>query len=324
ETTFQEGITALQSRQLAHACERFERCLALRPEYSVCAYNLACAHALAGENDAGFEWLSRAVEWGFGTRADRLRTVSNDADLAALRDDARWPPLQAELQDSERATRDFAARTTTFVPPSDASKPLSLLVLLHDAGSTPDQALDAAWRARAQRLGFAILAPSGSLATSAVPERGMHWLNDARDLARRPDLFEARVAAAVHAFSSVHAIDRSRVWIAGVGEGAMVAFDVATRTPGLFRGALVLDGPIHPDTPVERVRRAASMGLGVRVVLDDESDRYGRPRDVAPDEFERRLAAFFAQVGFGERASATFAHGDYAESVERALDELCR
>lgn len=49
-------------------------------------YNLACLEALAGNADAAFDALDRAVERGF-TNADY---ASSDADLDALKDDPRF------------------------------------------------------------------------------------------------------------------------------------------------------------------------------------------------------------------------------------------
>ena len=48
----------------------------------------------------------------------------------------------------------------------------------------------------------------------------------------------------------------------------MIAFEVALRAPGLFRGVILVDGPIHPDTSTEQARRAASLGLRAAWVLD--------------------------------------------------------
>lgn len=324
DAAFQEGITALQARQHGRAIERFERCLLLRPGHPTCAYNLACAHALAGELDRAFERLALAADWGFGTRVERLRTVETDADLATLRDDARFAPILTRMRSSARAASEFAARDATFVPPAVGARALPLLVLLHDRGSTPERALDARWRERASALGFAVLAPCGALAAAADPEAGMHWLSEPADLARRPELFEPRVATSVRRFSATRAIDRSRVWIAGLGEGGLVAFDVATRAPGLFRGVLVVDGPLHPDAPRERVRRAASMGLEVELVLREGSPRW--TTDAAPAEFARRLEGYFAALGFHERAVVTMAAGEaeFAIALERAITSLCR
>lgn len=327
---FQTGVTALQARQLELAIERFEACLELRPGHPVPAYNLACAHALGGELERAFECLDQALDWGFGTRADRLRTLETDADLAALRADPRFDARLARARTSASATAEFAARDVVYVPArshrraSSVTSDLGLVVLLHDSGSTPDAVLDEAWRRRADELGCAVLAPCGTLALSAEPTHGMAWLVDPHDLVRRPELGEGRVAAAVKRFSDAHAFDRSRVWIVGVGQGALIAFDVATRAPGLFRGVLAIDGPLHPETPPERVRRAASMGLAVHVVLATPSTQWRSSCALA--EVERRLGESFASFGFGERAHVDVsADADaHASAVGRAIERLCR
>lgn len=57
-------------------------------------YNLACAHALAGENEAANDALSRAVDGGF----DNLAHLENDADLATLRGTREFREIVARLR----------------------------------------------------------------------------------------------------------------------------------------------------------------------------------------------------------------------------------
>lgn len=59
---------------------------AVEPTDPVGRYNLACKHALAGERDAAFEWLDKAISVGFGS----VDTMEKDPDLASLRADPRW------------------------------------------------------------------------------------------------------------------------------------------------------------------------------------------------------------------------------------------
>lgn len=58
-------------------------------------YNAACSYALAGVPDSAFFHLYRIVE--MMDYSDKLH-ITNDADLTALRDDARWQPLIAMVQ----------------------------------------------------------------------------------------------------------------------------------------------------------------------------------------------------------------------------------
>jgi pimeloyl-ACP methyl ester carboxylesterase len=90
---------------------------------------------------------------------------------------------------------------------------------------------------------------------------GFAWFEDPADLVRRPHECERGVDEAVRAFLADQEADRERVFLVGEGYGATVAFDVALRAPGLFRGVLMVDGPIHPDTPLDLARRAAALGL---------------------------------------------------------------
>ena len=50
-------------------------------------YNLACAEARLGETDAALEHLAAAVE----ERPDLSELAREDEDLAAIRDDPRFP-----------------------------------------------------------------------------------------------------------------------------------------------------------------------------------------------------------------------------------------
>jgi hypothetical protein len=58
-------------------------------------YNLACAHALAGELDPAFEWLDKALVAGFPQPA----LIASDPDLAALRKDPRFASLAQHAEE---------------------------------------------------------------------------------------------------------------------------------------------------------------------------------------------------------------------------------
>lgn len=59
---------------------------AAEPTDPIGRYNLACKHALAGERDAAFEWLDKAIAVGFFS----VDTMEKDPDLASLHGDPRW------------------------------------------------------------------------------------------------------------------------------------------------------------------------------------------------------------------------------------------
>jgi hypothetical protein len=57
-------------------------------------YNLACSYALDNNVDKAFEALNKAVELGYFARSQ----YENDTDLTALKADARWKTLSAQLE----------------------------------------------------------------------------------------------------------------------------------------------------------------------------------------------------------------------------------
>ncbi len=61
---------------------------------STAAYNAACAYARKGEKDKAFEWLEKAMAFGFS----QGEVVELDSDLESLRADPRFQPLVARLK----------------------------------------------------------------------------------------------------------------------------------------------------------------------------------------------------------------------------------
>ncbi|MEO0557822.1 MAG: S41 family peptidase [Bacteroidota bacterium] len=67
------------------------------------AYNAACAFALSGNTEQAFRHLELAAEFGF-TNADLLK---RDTDLDSLREDARWPGVVAEFEETAARAQRF-------------------------------------------------------------------------------------------------------------------------------------------------------------------------------------------------------------------------
>lgn len=88
-----EGDKAYQEKRFAQAGALYSRAFEADASNPAAAYNAACAWALAGDREAAFRYLARAVEAGF-TDADN---AVKDADLAALHADARWSGLLARM-----------------------------------------------------------------------------------------------------------------------------------------------------------------------------------------------------------------------------------
>jgi predicted esterase len=272
DQSFQAGITALQSRELERAIAAFSRCLELDPTRSVCAYNIACGYALSGDIQRGLDWLGRAADMGFGVTDYRLNVALTDAEIASLRADGRGRAIVERMRQHAERVRAFAREPAIHLPPTASGRrgdaPCPLLVVLHAPGRTKLDVAAGSWARLADEMGAALLAPSGPVPTATEPERGMTWLEDPNELVRNPIERERDICDAARAFMAEHAIDRDRVWIAGEDLGAMLAFDVALRAPGLFKAVLLVNGPIHPETSLVHAHRAASLGLRTAFVVD--------------------------------------------------------
>ena len=92
---------ALEAKDFPRAGQLFQAAFAAgwkRPED---AYDGACCLALAADKDGAFALLGTAADLGFHSAA----TLRGDADLASLRSDARWSPLEARVVANEAAFR---------------------------------------------------------------------------------------------------------------------------------------------------------------------------------------------------------------------------
>jgi dienelactone hydrolase len=125
---------------------------------------------------------------------------------------------------------------------------------------------------------------------------------------RRQAECERSILSAIRAYAAQRPLAGERVWIAGEGHGATVAFDVALRSPGLFLGVILWNGAIHPDTPVDRARAAAALGL--RVVFASDAPAFA-------ESGERWLR----QCGF-ESAEIVRLDGDGAPAIDAHLREI--
>jgi tetratricopeptide (TPR) repeat protein len=84
---------ALKTRGMtAYDQKDFRQCAQLL-EQALDAYDAACCHAQAGNRDAAFTQLRRAIDDGFRDQAH----LEKDTDLASLHGDPRWPLVIAQL-----------------------------------------------------------------------------------------------------------------------------------------------------------------------------------------------------------------------------------
>lgn len=92
-----EALASVYPRagRVADGLDVDRRLVALLPQNPVAHYNLACSLSLAGELDAAFEALERALALGYKD----LDFLGKDPDLATLRRDRRFRALIARQRE---------------------------------------------------------------------------------------------------------------------------------------------------------------------------------------------------------------------------------
>ncbi len=88
------GRSLHATRRYAEAVPAMRRAEGLGVPASLTEYNVACSFALMGEPDSAFAALRQAVDAGFS----QDRTLAGDEDLASLRGDPRYAPLEEEVK----------------------------------------------------------------------------------------------------------------------------------------------------------------------------------------------------------------------------------
>ncbi|HEX9982856.1 MAG TPA: M56 family metallopeptidase [Thermoanaerobaculia bacterium] len=89
---FNLGYASLQAHDYGNAVMAFEKAFARDYRRGPAAYNMACAHARAGQNDAAIAALIRARDHGFELK----NYLAHDSDLRKLRKDPRFQELKRQ------------------------------------------------------------------------------------------------------------------------------------------------------------------------------------------------------------------------------------
>ena len=317
DATFQAGITALQTGRYADARASFERCLELSPGHTICAYNLACSFALDGDVERGLDWVQTAIEFGFGELVDGPTVLRKDPDLEGLRAHPRWRTMMGAMASERERSADSALVPARYHPPAlRGAARLPLLVVLHAEGSSKEDVVTGPWREVADRLGMVLLAPSGVMPAGGGPlgERPKRWFREIGDYLDRPWAYEAPIVDSIRAFCDGVVIERSDVFIAGEGMGALLAANIALTAPGLFRGALLINGPLEPRLAGEQTRVAASVGLAIQVILDEREPVAARPVNKSLAALADELLEVAPAWGLASQLGVRHVPGEHASS----------
>ncbi len=302
QKSFDAGIAALTAGRLDEGIAAFKKCLELEPEDPISTYNVACGYAKKGEKDTVFEWLDKAAVYGFGniydpSGASNITYCQTDTDLAPMRDDPRWAKFIEKLTALHKPFEEFMATPAVYIPKAlEGAAELPLLVVLHDIGKSKTSVIEGRWKNIADELGCALLAPSGRIPQKPADlGAGMSWFSSPLTYPKTYKSDERPVLDALLNFQKTHKLVAERVFIAGDGMGATVAFNIATAKSSPYRGVLLVDGSVIGQLAGSRVAGAAKAGLRVHAIFDKArlaKVLAGREAQPVVDALARNLTAW--------------------------------
>jgi len=133
-------------------------------------------------------------------------------------------------------------RYKLFVPSGHGDGPLPLLVMLHGGGQDADDfALGTGMNELAQEAGCLVAYPEQS--TDANWSRCWNWFDDAHH--RRGQGEPALIAGVVRKVMAEHAVDRTRVYVAGLSAGGAMAVILGRTYPDVFAAVGCHSGLAH-------------------------------------------------------------------------------
>ncbi len=300
--TFDKGIAALKADRNDEGIACFKRCMELVPTDPISPYNVACGYSRKGELDPTFEYLDKAATLGFGNLNDptgksNIAAAGDDTDLENARKDPRWAKfiermttVRADRDAAKKKGEEFAAKAAVYIPEKVAALPeMPVLVVLHDYGQTKDQMIAGRYKAIADELGYALIAPSGRILVGADPQAGMAWFDDAGTYVKGPWLYEKSVTDSVTAFKKEHKLDKNRVYLIGEGVGGLVATSVAVNSPGLYKGAIAVNSQLAAPLVALKAPAAGKMGMRLRFLNDAALSQQGLP---AGEDFAKQVESW--------------------------------
>ncbi len=331
DAAFVAGIKALGQGRSEDSIRNFKTCLALRPRHSSSAYNLGCVYSVRGEKEQAFEWLGKASEWGFGDMGVNIAHAQRDQDLAKLRSDPRFEAFidgmkkrKRKLEEAREALRGYWSKPEIYIPSALAkSDRYPLLVVLHDSGERKEQVILGRWRRVADLLGSALIVPSGKYKVSEQPDAGMSWFDTIEGYSDNHWTYERTVHHAVNAFKQQHELEVQRVFLAGEGQGATVAFNIAVTAPGLYKGVLLLNGLPLLQLAAPQGQLAGRMGLRAHLIIE-RGDALGQPSGASLEALQERVTRALEFWKIPSQTETPQASGGARLATDEHLAEVLR
>jgi poly(hydroxyalkanoate) depolymerase family esterase len=165
-----------------------------------------------------------------------------------------------------------------YVPPHVADgEPLPLVVMIHGCRETAEEfERGTRMSAIANHAGFAVLYPDQ--ATFANIRRCWNWF-EPNTAAGNGEC--AIILEMIKAANERVALDRARVYVAGMSSGGALAALLAYHHPDVFAAAAVHSG-LPPMMPPSAAAAISAMEKGVRIDVDALADSYWNTHEVSP------------------------------------------
>ena len=244
-----------------------------------------------------------------------------DPDLANIRGDDRFAPLMANMK------KEFTERTAAaeaewkeplilFPEGHEKMNDLGAIIVLHDTGSTKKEISKSYWKTVAADLHLVLVIPSGTNLVGKTPDKGMSWFTDYQAFTARSWVAEKSIKPANAAIKKMKAVDSDRVFIAGQGQGGLVAFNAAMRAPRLYAGVLTIDAPIVTQMTESYFPNVISAGVKVRALLNTQKVWGLKKEQIAGFAGQMRTALTQSKLAF---ELATYTLDETKPDLQREL-----
>ncbi len=216
------------------------------PDVYILLYNVACGYARRREVDPALEWLTAAVDKGYGIHPNQVERLRLDADLASLQGEPRHDKILATAQArlKKLAEEIETLRAPVLIAPRDLKEgeKLPVLIVCHPYGSSPARFVEY-FRSFAEAQRIVVAAPCGS---RLIAPDHWAWAMSSADFAEHFRMDHREMLDALTLCRNRYPIDERRIYVSGLGQGAALAFAYVVRNPQQVRGGVVFNGAYSP------------------------------------------------------------------------------
>jgi predicted esterase len=221
------------------------------PDVHMAYYNIACGYARAGDAEAGLQWLSQAYDHGYGCNTRHLERMQRDPDLEVLRPlpefKALFERMKQRVQQIEQSWPE-EKKAVVIVPSSyDKAKHYPMLVMLHPYGEYKATFAEKL-KMVSENMGMILMCPTGDV---LIAPKRLAWFTGVDDFLANFRAEQRMVWQDLERVRKEYSVDPERIYVAGYGQGATLAFTMGLRNPQQFAGALVIAGYYKMETVVE-------------------------------------------------------------------------